>query len=124
MAVHDDLGVRESSVQLGRSGAPELIPVGDRDIEAVEFQLCHLGELRPKIKSIHVAVNRGYWSNGLQLNQDIPFPYITRVQDVLDVGEEVEYFGAEFAVGVGDDAEAHSRSDGRTVGRSGVGDHP
>ena len=73
---------------------------------------------------VHVAVDRGHRGQGLELGDDVAIPYISGMQDVLHVREDLEDFRPELSVGVGDDAKAHWRLVGETASRRVAWPHP
>jgi len=66
------------------------------------------GELGAGAVGVDVAADGGDWGDGCELAEDFRVAYVAEMQDVVGACQERKDFGAEEAVGVGEDADAHS----------------
>jgi hypothetical protein len=107
VAVDNDLGLRKSGIELFGGRRAELVAVRHDDVEAFQPELRHLGQPRPHVEAIGVAVHRRDGRDGLELRQQLQRAQVARVQDVVDAAEDVEHLGPQQAVRVRDDAEPH-----------------
>ena len=83
-----------------------------------------LGQLAAGAFSVDVAADRSYRRNLLQSFKDRRSADVAEMEDAVDAGEGWQDFGAEDAVGIGDDAELHVfRISGAGGGRLREGAH-
>lgn len=79
--------------------------VQDVDRDILEFDDCRERKGRGPGLGVHVAANGGDRCDGFELVEDGPAADVACVNDGLRAFERGESFGAEEAVGIGDDAE-------------------
>jgi hypothetical protein len=77
------------------------------DVAAFDEGYFGFGELTARAFAIYVAADRGDGGDFLEDFQDGGFAYVAEVQDAFYALECGEDLGAEKAVGVADDADAH-----------------
>ena len=65
------------------------------------------GEVRTGAVDVDVAADRDDRSNFGEFIEDGDFSYVAEVEDAVDASESGQDFGAEEAVGIGDDSEFH-----------------
>ena len=74
--------------------------MGHHDVESFQLEAGHVGELRPHVGPIGVAVDGGDGGERPEIREHFPLPHVPTVQDVVHLPEEVEYLGSHQAVGV------------------------
>ena len=65
------------------------------------------GEFGAGAFAVDVAADGGYWGDFAEVVEDGDFAYVAQVKNARDTGEGGEDFGAEEAVGVGEDGDFH-----------------
>lgn len=74
---------------------------------AFDFDEVGFGESPSPGLSVHVAADRGYRGDFFKCGEDFGVAYVAGVKDLVYSLESGLGFGAEQAVGVGDEAEEH-----------------
>lgn len=103
----EDLGIGESRVQFLGVWDAELITVSDNDAESIELDRGHLRKSAANLPAVRISVDRSDRRDRLELGEQLERPHVSRVQDVIDLPEDLEDLGPKETVGVGDDAEPH-----------------
>src|SRR6266513_4879914 len=115
VSIHDDLGAREGFMQVGGSWMSELVAVRHHDREPVELELGDLRQARAKLRGIRVAVHRRNVRDRLELDEDLWLADVAGVEDVVDLLEHLEHFGAQETVRIRNHPESHSALVQRSV---------
>ncbi len=110
VTVDDDFRVREMLVQRLRGGRAELVAVDQHEVEALDPFLDHCRQPMPEVPTVRIAVHGGNRGEGFEFGEQLRRADVSSMEDVVHLREYVEDLGAEQAVGVGDDAEAHGGS--------------
>src|SRR5690606_10155568 len=108
VAVHDDVGTGMRELKRVRRGRSELVAVNHHDLPAGKLHLADLGNRVPHIEAVRIPPDSRDRRDRFQLRDQGRRADVAGMQDVLDAREVREYLRAEYAVRVGDDADAHA----------------
>src|SRR6185503_18575034 len=90
-----------------RRGRAELMAVNDQEVESLDPPLDHLRQPVPQVPPVGVPPDGRHRSDRLQLGKQVGRPDVSRVDDVVNLFENIEDFRSQEAMGVADDAQAH-----------------